>query len=324
VAGAKDDRRDAYVLADALRTDQPKFRRVQLDHPLVLQIREVSQADDDLRDEFGRLTNRLWEQLYRCASPLLQLSSRADDPWLWDLVERLFSQPHRRLTRTQVDKLLKRHRIRRLDADEVLRVVQEAPVPVAPGAAQAARGHVALLLPRVRLVHEQRKQCEKQLQALLAAYGDEDEQKRDGGASVVSILLSAPGLGTLVAGNLVGKAAQLLVRADHAALRMLTGAAPVTIQSGKKGRGGRRVVMRRACDPDLRNACYRWSRVSIQLDDHARAFYAAQRARGHSHGRALRSLTDRWLRILVAMLESGTLYDPNREQRRVPAAAIST
>ena len=33
VAGAKDDRRDAFVLADAIRTDQPSFRRVHLGDP---------------------------------------------------------------------------------------------------------------------------------------------------------------------------------------------------------------------------------------------------------------------------------------------------
>jgi hypothetical protein len=36
VAGAKDDRRDAFVLADAVRTDQPSFRRLQLDAPQLL------------------------------------------------------------------------------------------------------------------------------------------------------------------------------------------------------------------------------------------------------------------------------------------------
>ena len=36
VAGAKDDRRDAFVLADSVRTDQPSFRRLQLDDPQLL------------------------------------------------------------------------------------------------------------------------------------------------------------------------------------------------------------------------------------------------------------------------------------------------
>jgi hypothetical protein len=42
VAGAKDDRRDAFVLADSLRTDRPAFRQVRVDDPLVIQLREMS------------------------------------------------------------------------------------------------------------------------------------------------------------------------------------------------------------------------------------------------------------------------------------------
>src|SRR5262245_41218623 len=44
VAGAKDDRRDAFVLADSLRTDRPAFRRVQADHPRVVGLRELSRG----------------------------------------------------------------------------------------------------------------------------------------------------------------------------------------------------------------------------------------------------------------------------------------
>lgn len=83
----------------------------------------------------------------------------------------------------------------------------------------------------------------------------------------------------------------------------------------------------------LRNAFYHWPRVSIQNDDVARTYYATLRARGHTHGRALRSVADRWLRILMAMLRSRTLYDPNFKrpmlpykpniERRVFAAATS-
>jgi Transposase len=36
VAGAKDDRRDAYIATDSLRTDQHCFRRVMPDHPDVM------------------------------------------------------------------------------------------------------------------------------------------------------------------------------------------------------------------------------------------------------------------------------------------------
>src|SRR5918912_218786 len=56
-AGAKDDRRDALVLADSMRTDRPAFRRVQTDHPLIIQIRALSRAEDDLQIDLNRLTN---------------------------------------------------------------------------------------------------------------------------------------------------------------------------------------------------------------------------------------------------------------------------
>ena len=41
VAGAKDDRRDALVLADSLRTDEHAFRRVRLGDPLLVESREL-------------------------------------------------------------------------------------------------------------------------------------------------------------------------------------------------------------------------------------------------------------------------------------------
>jgi len=65
VGGAKDDRRDAFVLADSLRTDQPCFRRVGLDDPRVIQLRELTRVDEDLQREGNQLANRPREQLHR-------------------------------------------------------------------------------------------------------------------------------------------------------------------------------------------------------------------------------------------------------------------
>src|SRR6185436_16110386 len=96
-------------------------------------------------------------------------------------------------------------------------------------------------------------------------------------------------------------------RADHA-LRALTGVAPVTRRTGKKqrrvGPKPHEVTMRYACNAHLRDAFYHLARVSTQVDPAARTYYATLRAHGHTHGRALRSVADRWLRILKAMLTS--------------------
>jgi hypothetical protein len=70
--------------------------------------------------------------------------------------------------------------------------------------------------------------------------------------------------------------------------------------------------MRYACTGRLRQAVYHWSGTRIQRDAGARAYDDTLRARGHRHARALRSVGDRWLRILIAMLKTGTLYDATR------------
>lgn len=60
VASAKDDRRDAFVLADSPRTDRAKFKRVQVPDAIAQQLCEVSRCYDTLQADLRRLSNRLW------------------------------------------------------------------------------------------------------------------------------------------------------------------------------------------------------------------------------------------------------------------------
>lgn len=301
VAGAKDDRLDAYVLGDALRTDRPRFRRVELDNPLIVQIRELSRIHEDLRAEENRLVNRLREQVHRCAPHLLELSPSADEPWFWALLERVIGPGKIGPRHRSIGKLLKEHRIRRLSADEVHAVLQEPPMNLAPGTLEAVRTHIDLLLPRLRVTRKQAKHGQKQLEKLLERL---DEENDDEGPSDIKILESLPGIGTIIMGTLLAEAAPVLVQRDGATLRAYGGSAPITRRSGKRWA----VQMRRGCNPRLRNAFYHWARVSTTCDPATRAYYAELRARGHTHGRALRSVTDRWIRILMAMLRDRTLY----------------
>src|SRR5499433_4004963 len=148
VAGAKDDRRDAFVLADSLRTDQPSFRRLRLDEPQLIVLRELSRAEETLLAEFRRSANRLREQLHRFYPQMLQLGLAADKPWLWDLLELAPTPAHAALlSEEQVQRVLKTHRLRRVTAHEVLTSLQAPALPVAPGAAEAAQTHCRFFLP---------------------------------------------------------------------------------------------------------------------------------------------------------------------------------
>jgi transposase len=77
-AGAKDDRRDACVLADALRTDRHCFRRLTVEDPVVIELREWSRMAEDLQQERNRLANRVREQLWRYYPQALELGDDLD------------------------------------------------------------------------------------------------------------------------------------------------------------------------------------------------------------------------------------------------------
>ncbi len=310
VAGAKDDRRDAQVLASALATDQPAFRRLEPEDPLIVELRELSRLEDDLRQELGRLTNRLREQLHRYFPQLLQLVPAANEPWLWALLERAPTpSAAQHLPRATLRTLLTRHRIRRVDAETVRTLLRTPALAVAPGTVQAALRHLAVLLPRLRLVHQQQAECATLIDGLLERLA-ESQEHRD-----VPILRSVVGVGRVVAATMLAEASRLLAARDYHGLRAQAGVAPVTRQSGRRTL----VAMRHAGNPRLRHAAYHWGQSAARHDPVSRAHYAQLRARGHSHARALRGIVDRLLRVLIAMLTAGTLYDPTR--RRVVADA---
>ncbi len=307
VAGAKDDRRDAFVLADSVRTDQPSFRRLQLDDPQLLRLRELSRAEETLLEDFRRSANRLQDQLHRFYPQMLQLCSAADASWLWDLIDLAPTPAHAALlSEEQVQRVLKVHRIRRVTAQEVLTCLQAPALPVAPGAAEAAQAHCAFLLPCLRVLAEQLQACSQQVSALLRTLAEEPGKSE--GPSDVAIVLSLPGVGRKITAWLFAEAAQPLAERDYQVLRTHSGVAPVTKQSGKR----RLVVMRHGCNPRLRNALYHMARVAVQRNAHFSCVYAALRAKGQRHGQTLRNIGDRLLRILMAMLRDRTCYDASR------------
>src|SRR5499425_3349646 len=275
VAGAKDDRRDAFVLADSLRTDRPSFRRLHLDKPQLLLLRELSRAEEALLAEFRRSANRLRDQLHRFYPQMLHLCSGADEAWLWDLLDLAPTPAHAALlSKEQIQRVLKAHRLRRVKATEVLTCLQASALPVAPGAAEAAQVHCEFLLPCLRVLAEQLQACRQQVSALLRTLAEAPDET--GGLSDVAIVQSLPGVGRKIAAWLFAEAAQPLTERDYQVLRTQGGVAPVTKQSGKR----RHVVMRRGCNPRLRNALYHMAHCVAQRDAYFASVYAALKIKG--------------------------------------------
>ena len=75
------------------------------------------------------------------------------------------------------------------------------------------------------------------------------------------------------------------------------------------------VKRRLAAHKRLQDAVYHWAGIAVLRDPLCKAKYAALRARGHGHARALRSIGDRLIAVACAMLASQTEFDPDRSPR---------
>jgi transposase len=331
VAGAKDDTRDADTLGRSLRTDPEAFRALSPDNPLIVQLREATRTAADLTRDLGRLTNQLRDLLWRYYPQMLALDDNLAAPWLLELWQHAPTPAKgARLHKETVARILKTHRIRRLDAERVRSILQEPPLPSAPGVTEAATGHIRLLLPRIRLLNSQIKAVHAEIDALcqrlagpqmIEPGGEPGGEPRESvpGQTIeqrdVAILHSVPGVGRIVGATLLAEASELLRRRDYHAIRTLAGQAPVTKRSGKSCFVQRRL----ACNKRLANAMYHCARVAAVCDPSSRQRYAALRARGCGHGRTLRSVADRLLKLLCTLLQRQVPFDPNHNAKQAAA-----
>ena len=307
VAGAKDDRRDARVAAAGLRTDRHLFRPVAVSDPAVIELREWSRLVEELQQERVRLANRVRQQLWRYYPQLLELADDVAAEWvlaLWTMAPTPAKAA--RLRAATIAKLLRQHRIRRVDAETALGILRQPAIKVAAGVTEAAVLHLQSLVARLRLANREFHQAERKLDELCTAL-TRAEAEEAGPLPDAAILASLPGVGRSTLAILLTEAAGPLGRRDRAALRTLSGVAPVTKRSGKTCL----VVRRYAAQTRLRNAVFHWARVAVLNDPKCRGRYEALRARGHSYGRALRGVADRLLGVACVLLRQQVLFDPD-------------
>jgi hypothetical protein len=256
--------------------------------------------------------NRLRDQLLRYYPQLLAVGE-VHEAWVWELWK-MVPTPARaqRLGVGRVQTLLKRHRIRRISAEQVLEELQVPAFSVAPGVSEAASGHIEVLLEQLELLHKQLRQCDQRLEQAMAGLAKPQKEQGEHGPprehSDAEILLSLPGVRNLVGAAMLTEAGRPLKQCERSMLRSRCGIAPVTKRSGKM----LQVYMRYACNERLRQACHHWANSAVRNDARAAGHYHRLRASGCSHARALRGVADRLLDVLIAMLRDRTLYDPAR------------
>jgi transposase len=250
--------------------------------------------------------------LHRYFPQILKLSSGADDLFVWDLLSKAPTPAKAaKLTPNRISQILARHRISRFTTEQVVAILREPSLQLAPGAAEAASEHILFLLPRIILLDQQVRDAERRIARLLKQLPQNVDTNGDASKHRdVDLILSLPGLGPIIASTILSEASRPIRERDCHALRCYAGTAPVTKQSAKR----RMVSIRHACSARIRQAVFYWSTRSLMFDSQSRQHYDRLRAAGHAHARALRGVADRLLAVLIAILKSGIPYDAGRRR----------
>jgi transposase len=296
-AGNKDDRFDAYVLADTLRTDRARLRPMAPDSPATIALRATCRARKDLVGHRVGLTNQLRAHLQRVFPGAVGLFADLDSPISLRFLARFDCQD-------RVDWLS----AKRLGAwlrsvgysggvePEVLHTRLSSAPRGATGEHSLATTHVTrALLATLTILVEQIKALSEQISDQLDAHTD------------AHIFTSLPRSGRVRAARLLAEIGDCRARfPTPEALFCLAGAAPSTRQSGKV----KVVSFRWAADKQLRDAVCDFAADTRRANPWAAKLYHDAIARGHDHPHAVRILARAWLYIIWHCWQDGVAYDP--------------
>ena len=295
--GVKDDRRDAWSLADALRVDGQGWKALSPQDPLVAELRLLTRDEIALIQQRTGLINQLQSALMEYYPAALAAFDDWTCPATWAFVE-TFPTPEALVNagHKKWEKFLRPHQLwREATREKRLEIFAHALDLRGSAAAVAAKSFLAVAVAKVlRTLEEQLRAYRQRIEERFQQHPDHD------------LFGSLPGAGPKLAPRLLAEVGDQRGRFESAeGLQAFAGTAPVTYQSGQIERH----LVRRACAPFLRCAVHQWANHSRKRCAWAQAYYQAHRNKGQSHACALRCLGQRWLKILWKMWQDGTCYD---------------
>ncbi|MEU6722065.1 IS110 family transposase [Nonomuraea sp. NPDC046802] len=296
-AGNKDDRFDAFVLADTLRTDRARLRPLTPDSPATTTLRATVRARRDLVAHRVALCNQLRAHLTTAFPGAVGLFRDLDSPISMAFLARFDCQDRADwLSQRRLTAWLKSvGYCGRKDPAALLSHLKNAPRG-STGEDGTARAHAthAMLAVLTSLV-EQIKTLEAQISEQLALHAD------------AQVFTSLPRSGTVRAARLLAEIGDCRARfPDPSSLACLAGVAPSTRQSGKH----KSVGFRWAVNKQLRDAICDFAADSRRANPWAAKLYDDAIARGKDHPHATRILARAWLYVIWHCWQDSAAYDP--------------
>jgi transposase len=295
-AGSKDDRFDAFVLADTLRTDRSRLRPLTPDSQATITLRNSCRTRKDLVAHRVAMANQLRAHLGRVFPAAIGLFADIDSPISLAFLTRFDSQDAADWLspRRFAAWLSKVGYSGKVDPQVLHQRLTRAPRGLsgthASAEAQTTQALVAVLTSLVTQI----KTLTNQIDDQLSRHADQH------------IFTSLPRAGRVRAARLLAEIGDCRAKfPTPEALTGLAGVTPVTRQSGKI----RTISYRWAADKQLRDAVCDFAAGSRQANPWAAHLYRQARARGHDHPHAVRILARAWLHVIWQCWQTNTAYD---------------
>jgi transposase len=300
-AGNKDDRFDAYVLADTVRTDRRRLTPLILDSEPTTALRKLCRARKDLVAHRIAVANQLRAHLATTLPAAVGLFDAIDSPISRQFLTRFTTQDALDwLSPARLAAWLRSARYcGRTDPAVLHQRITAAPRGAtgdyARTLAAITRAYLATLTTLAAQIDALNQQITENLDL---------NPNRD-------IFTSLPRSGTVRAARLLAEIGDARGRfPTPASLACLAGVAPSTRQSGKVTV----VAFRWAVDKQLRDAVCDFAGDSRHANPWAADLYRRARGRGCDHPHAVRILARAWLDIIWKCWTTGTAYDPARHR----------
>ncbi|HJU02493.1 MAG TPA: IS110 family transposase [Actinomycetes bacterium] len=304
-ARAKSDPGDSYKLADLLRTDSHRLRRLRPLDAATRHLQLISRLGNDHIEAKTAATNQLNALLDGHWPGAKAIVARLDSQTALDFLDRYPTpQAAQRLGEARLANFLRRHSYSgRRSPAELLARLRAAPRAVAGLDPEVLADCVHA---QVRLLRSLLGTLADLDRALVAALPEHPK---------TAVLAPLPPVGEINLAQILAEAGPILDRAislEHAAAEI--GASPVTNQSGKSSS----VQFRWAANTRARDALATFADNSRHSSPWAAKLYADARRRGKRHPQAVRVLMRAWLGVAWACWHTNTPYTITRhgaEQR---------
>lgn len=302
-AGLKDDERDAWSLAEFLRTSHQHLRPLQRDSEQTLALQSWVRLRESFIQERTVQLQRLRSHLVQWHPHALKTIKDLNRDWALDLLHRVpTAERFAALTFGKVEQWAKGRRLRAITLDRIGTAVQYPSPATCAARNQAHAATVRYRVKAIRQLNVEIKKLDERLTALVADHPD------------AVYFNSLPVHGTVTVATFLagfGEDRDRWNGCEEVAARW--GVAPVTQQSGKH----KSVKRRMARDTTIHQAWLWFAFNTITRDGcWAREYYRDKRRAGTNHYTALRCTAQRWVKITYRLWYDRIAYDEHYHQAR--------